>query len=74
MAASSKQRKAIEAELQRKRRWYYISFANSEGHLGSAIVRAHGELTAIQVTRDLGICPLGPDAYIPNDELAGCSR
>src|ERR1035438_7749959 len=38
MAASSKQRKAIEAELKRKRRWYYISFANSQGHLGSAIV------------------------------------
>jgi hypothetical protein len=35
----------------------------------SPIVRAHGELTAIQVTRDLGICPLEPDAYIPNDVM-----
>ena len=55
MAASSKQRKAIEAELKRKRRWYYISFANSQGHLGSAIVRAHGELTAEQRCRELKI-------------------
>src|ERR1035438_4317445 len=57
MAANSKQRKAIEAELHRKRCWYYISFANSEGHLGSAIVRAHGELTAIQRCRELNIHP-----------------
>src|ERR1035437_11103801 len=55
--AASKQRKALEAELQRKRRWYYISFANVEGHLGSAIVRAHGELTAEQRCRELNIHP-----------------
>jgi hypothetical protein len=32
-------------------------------------VRARSEPTAIQRTKDLGICPLGPKAYIPNDVM-----
>jgi hypothetical protein len=59
-------------EMTRPRRWHYLSFINSQGFLGAAIVRAHGKYTAIERTRELGICPLGPDAYIPND-VAGCA-
>ena len=60
---------SVRREQKQPRRWFHLSFINSRGFLGAAIVRAHGELTAIQVTRDLGICPLGPDAYIPNDVM-----
>ena len=60
---------SVRREQKQPRRWFHLSFINNRGFLGAAIVRAHGELTAIQVTRDLGICPLGPDAYIPNDVM-----
>ena len=57
--------KALREERQQPRRWFYLSFVDNYGFLGAAVVRAQGELTAIQRTKDLGIYPLGPDAYIP---------
>jgi hypothetical protein len=61
--------KALREERQQPRRWFYLSFVDNSGFLGAAVVRAQGELTAVQRTKDLGIYPLGPDAYIPNDVM-----
>lgn len=47
--------RVVAAERQRPIGWYYLSFAGEAAYLGSAIVRAHGILTAIQRATDLGI-------------------
>lgn len=39
--------------------WVYVSFANEDGFLGSAIVQAAGEDRAVDACRRLGICPDG---------------
>lgn len=56
-STKSHQLKLIAEELKQKRRWYYMSFADYNGHRGSVIVRAHGEITAEMRARELGIHP-----------------
>lgn len=38
---------------------YYLSFASEAGFLGGAFVHAHGIITAVERTNDLGINPGG---------------
>ena len=40
-------------------RWFYISYADEEGFRGAVIVEAHGWLSAVKRSRELGISPGG---------------
>ena len=57
LSRASRKRYLAE-ELEQPRRWWFVSFCDDNGQLGSCIVRAQGELTAVQRTVDLGICPM----------------
>jgi hypothetical protein len=60
-----KTKQIMAEESTQPRCWVFLSFINSKGFLGAAIVQAHGKHTAIQRTRELGICPLGKGANVP---------
>ena len=67
--SARKKAQAIAEERKHPARWWFLSFATDYEFLGAAILRAFGEVTAVERATELGINPLTAPAVDPSGSL-----
>jgi hypothetical protein len=55
----ARREKLLAEEATEPESWWWLSFAGEKGFLGAVLTRAHGFISAVQKTHDLGINPGG---------------
>lgn len=68
-------KKLLTEESEQSMRWFYLSFADDNGFLGAIYIEARGFVSAVEMTKFLGINPGGevmgvevPVEYLPPED------